>query len=701
MKFKIIVRGPVLSMSGYGEQSRFALRSLRKHEDKFDIYVVPIPWGNTNWINDDNEERQWMDNHIRRTAMYLQSEENPHFDLSLQITIPNEWEKMADVNIGYTAGIETTRVAPVWIEKANMMDKIIVVSNHSKDVFVNSAYEAYNKQTGEKFNLQVKTPIEVVNYPVREFEPDANFNLDLEYDFNYLLMAQWSTRKNIENSIKWFIEENIDEEVGLIIKTNSQANCKIDKEFTLEERLKPLLKAYPDRKCKVYLLHGDMSPEELTALYQHPKVKCMISLTHGEGYGLPLFEAAYNGLPIIAPGWSGQTDFLYAMATGPSGGKKKKVRALFNNVTYDMRPVQKEALWQGVIEEGSMWCFPHQGSYKMELRKIRKRYDKALKMAQALQEHILENFTKDKLYDQFTNHVVGDAKLEATEYVFVSDLFHQQYAGGAELSLKTLFESSPGSTTLVNSSMVDEEIVDFCKESKWVFGNIAGLSSEIIRYIIDSKIQYSFVEFDYKFCKHRNPILYDYIEGESCDYKATERGAIIEEFVTNSKSTFFMSEEQRKIYQDTLPSVNGKNTYVLSSLFDDQFFERINLLNQKYENEPRDNKWIVLGSNSWVKGALQSENWCKENNIEHEVIFGMEYNQFLKRLAQAKGLCALPAGYDTCPRLAIEAKLLGCQLHTNEYVQHRDEEWFNRPNEEIIKYLKTRKDYFWMNAFNG
>ena len=241
MKFKIIVRGPVLSMSGYGEQSRFALRSLRKHEDKFDIYVVPIPWGNTNWINDDNEERQWMDNHIRRTAMYLQSEENPHFDLSLQITIPNEWEKMADVNIGYTAGIETTRVAPVWIEKANMMDKIIVVSNHSKNVFVNSAYEAYNKQTGEKINLQVKTPIEVVNYPVREFEPDANFNLDLEYDFNYLLMAQWSTRKNIENSIKWFIEENIDEEVGLIIKTNSQANCKIDKEFTLEERLKPLL----------------------------------------------------------------------------------------------------------------------------------------------------------------------------------------------------------------------------------------------------------------------------------------------------------------------------------------------------------------------------------------------------------------------------------------------------------------------------
>ena len=71
MKFRIIVRGPVLSMSGYGEQSRFALRALRKHEDKFDIHIIPIPWGNTNWINNDNEEREWMDNHIRRTAQYL------------------------------------------------------------------------------------------------------------------------------------------------------------------------------------------------------------------------------------------------------------------------------------------------------------------------------------------------------------------------------------------------------------------------------------------------------------------------------------------------------------------------------------------------------------------------------------------------------------------------------------------------------
>ena len=125
------------------------------------------------------------------------------------------------------------------------------------------------------------------------------------------------------------------------------------------------------------------------------------------------------------------------------------------------------------------------------------------------------------------------------------------------------------------------------------------------------------------------------------------------------------------------------------------------MLKNKYDTSERNDNWIVLGSNSWVKGALQSEAWCKDNNIEHEVIFGIEYDQFLKKLAQSKGLCSMPAGYDTCPRLVIEAKLLDCELQLNEHVQHRDEEWFNKSNDEIVKYLRTRKDYFWMHAFSG
>ena len=137
MKKKIFVRGPVLSQSGYGEQSRFALRALRSREDLFDIYIQPIPWGKTGWVWENSEFRQWMDERINQTAMLAQ-QKMLQPDISLQITIPNEFQKLCPVNIGYTAGIETTKVSPEWINKTNEIDKVLVVSNHAKNTFVNT-----------------------------------------------------------------------------------------------------------------------------------------------------------------------------------------------------------------------------------------------------------------------------------------------------------------------------------------------------------------------------------------------------------------------------------------------------------------------------------------------------------------------------------------------------------------------------------
>ena len=133
MKKRILVKGPALSRSGYGEQTRFALRALRAHEERFDIFLHNLNWGRTSWIYDDNEERSWIDQLINKTGEWTKN--NGTFDMSLQITIPNEWEKIAPINIGYTAGIETTRVAPVWIEKSQVVDKIITISEHSKQVY--------------------------------------------------------------------------------------------------------------------------------------------------------------------------------------------------------------------------------------------------------------------------------------------------------------------------------------------------------------------------------------------------------------------------------------------------------------------------------------------------------------------------------------------------------------------------------------
>ena len=230
MKQKILLKGPLLTRSGYGEQARFALRALRAHEDNFDIFIQPLEWGKTSWINDVNEERLYIDAMIEKTIVYIQ--QGGTFDISLQITVPNEFEKLATKNVGYTAGIETTKVAPTWIDKSNAMDRLIVVSNHAKNVFEKSEYKLINEQTKEEFPFLLQTPVDVVNYPVKSYDALPDVELDLETEYNFLCVSQMGPRKNLPNLIKWFVEEFQSDNVGLILKTNMMKNSLIDKQAT-------------------------------------------------------------------------------------------------------------------------------------------------------------------------------------------------------------------------------------------------------------------------------------------------------------------------------------------------------------------------------------------------------------------------------------------------------------------------------------
>jgi len=395
VKKKIFVRAPCLSQSGYGEQSRFALRALRSREDIFDVYIQPIPWGQTGWIWEDNEFRQWLDSRIIETQLLVQQQQLQP-DISLQITIPNEFEKLCPVNIGYTAGIETTKVAPVWLQKGNEMDKILVVSNHAKDSYVNTQATATNNDTGETFPYKLETPVEVVWETTPREEPEEIEGLELSCDFNFVIVSQLGPRKNLFNAIKWWVEEFVDEEVGLILKTNTRGNSRMDLELT-ENTIKRVLEDYPDRTCKVYLLHADLSGGQMTYLYNHEKVKAMINIAHGEGFGLPLFEAAREGLPIITVEWSGQTDFL----------KYDKTK-YFQKVNHVMQAVQPEAHWEGVVEADSQWAYADQGSYKMALKRTMKNWKEMKTTAKELQELVTTNFDTDKLYAGFCKHFYNE-----------------------------------------------------------------------------------------------------------------------------------------------------------------------------------------------------------------------------------------------------------------------------------------------------
>jgi glycosyltransferase involved in cell wall biosynthesis len=281
-----------------------------------------------------------------------------------------------------------------------------------------------------------------------------------------------------------------------------------------------------------------------------------------------------------------------------------------------------------------------------------------------------------------------------SEIVFVADVFANEFIGGAELTTQALIDSCKFTYTRVHAKDVTAQLIELNKHKYWIFGNCSSLNFDLFPLII-SNLRYSVLEYDYKYCKYRSPEKHQATEGRYCNCHDTIHGQTIAAFFYAAKSTFWMSEAQQDRYATKFPFLTEKKNIVLSSVFDDEFFAAVKILNERYKDHNR-TKWIVLGSDSWVKGYSAAKQYCDSRSLDYEVISGVAPGTMLDILARAKGLVYLPNGPDTCPRLVIEAKLLGCELVLNDYVQHRYESWFDTDDKlAITEYLYSARDTFW------
>tara|TARA_B100000287_G_scaffold401475_2_gene421567 strand:- start:540 stop:1394 length:855 start_codon:yes stop_codon:yes gene_type:complete len=278
------------------------------------------------------------------------------------------------------------------------------------------------------------------------------------------------------------------------------------------------------------------------------------------------------------------------------------------------------------------------------------------------------------------------------QFVFISDMFADTYRGGAELTTDAIIRSANLDKLIIGkipSHAVTAAQIDSGKNVHWIVCNFSALNDDI-KIKMCKESDYSIIEYDYKFCRFRSVEKHKAIMGSECDCLTHFDGKLNMAFYGYAKKIWFMSEGQKNIFVEYMPHLKNKNLEVLSSIFypgDLRFMKSIK------DNE-KENPYIILKSESWIKGTQSCIEYAKENNLEYELVEKLSYHELLIKMSTAKGLIFRPLGNDTCPRIVIEARLLGCDLKLNDYVQHKNEEWFSS-QQSCYDYLDNRVDKFW------
>ena len=399
-KLTYVISAPWDTYSGYGARSRDYIKAVIA-TGKYNVKLMSQRWGETAWgFCDDHAEWSFLKEY-QLPDNKLQGKP----DVWSQITIPNEFQAVGKYNIGVTAGIETTVCAGDWIEGMNRMDMNFVSSQHSKKVFEVTQFEKKDKQDNVIGKVKSEKPIEVlfegINLDIYKKVEAKENSLDLKSikeQFAYLFVGHWMAgsmghdRKNVGFMIKSFFEtfKNQKNKPALILKASVGSASYISREELLK-RVNNIKKTVNSNNLpNVYILTGEMADEDMNMLYNHPKIKAMVSLTKGEGWGRPLCEYSVIGKPIIASGWSGQVDFLNPEFSFLVGG--------------ELEPVHASAANKWLLKD-SNWFKPDAGVVGAIWKDMYKNYKQYVVRGKKQGHYSRENFSFEKMVQLLDTHL--------------------------------------------------------------------------------------------------------------------------------------------------------------------------------------------------------------------------------------------------------------------------------------------------------
>tara|TARA_B100001063_G_scaffold104112_1_gene97154 strand:+ start:4189 stop:5520 length:1332 start_codon:yes stop_codon:yes gene_type:complete len=423
-----LVTAPVATRSGYGAHSRDICRSLIKL-DRYDVRIWPVRWGSTpmNALHKDDPNDQII---IERLLESPNIERQP--EIHIHIVIPTEFQPIGKYNIGITAGLETNLCKPEWIQGMNKMNLNLVPSKFVHNTLSKLVFNIQDDKTQQVTGqLKNEKPLEVlfegadtnIYKKTTEFSKSLVDEMDkVDEKFNFLYVGHWlqgnigEDRKDTGMLVKVFLEtfKNMKNKPALIMKTSGAGYSVLDRE-TMLSKIRDIKNSIDGNLPNIYLFHGDFMDEEINELYNHPKVKAHISLTHGEGYGRPLLEASLSGKPVIAPDWSGHIDFL-----------SKSNAILLGGVLED---VSKNSFPENFYQEGMKWFTVNYQEASVKMKDVYKSYRNYTLNAKKLTMFNKSKFSLDsmtvkfgKILDKYVPEFPKEVKLELPKLNKVSEV---------------------------------------------------------------------------------------------------------------------------------------------------------------------------------------------------------------------------------------------------------------------------------------
>ena len=402
-KNSCVIYAPIDTLSGYGARSRDTVKSIIElKKDEWDIKIISCPWGNTpTGFIKENPEWNFLSQYVVSPQLNAQP------DIMIWITVPNEFQKVGKYNIGITAGLEINIVPADWIEGVNKMDLVLVSSEHSKKAFLESKFQRVNDKTKQVESIiEVKVPIEVIfegiDTNIYKYLDKPNVKVgDLDKiseDFCYLFVGHWlpgdlgEDRKNVGLLIKAFIEvfKNKKNKPALILKTSIVGPSYMDRDEILK-RINMIRKMSSSSDIpNIYLLHGEFTDAEMNELYNHVKVKAMVSLTKGEGFGRPLLEFTQSKKPLLTTNFSGHLDFL-----------KGEFTTLINGTLTNVHPSAANSM---LLKEGQ-WFSPDHGQVGHYLKDMFENYKDYVDGGKRQGFYSKQNFSFEKMTEKMAEYL--------------------------------------------------------------------------------------------------------------------------------------------------------------------------------------------------------------------------------------------------------------------------------------------------------